>query len=64
MLHIRFKYRDEFCKDGKWNEQECIVSSLAECIKIYGLDQCEHEILEIKEVKISFNGQTLTEFEK
>lgn len=33
MVKIRFKYRDEFCKDGKWNEQECIVSSLAECIK-------------------------------
>lgn len=62
MLHIRFKYRDEFCKDGKWNEQECIVSSVAECKRIYGLDQCEHEILEVKEVKISFDGKTLTEF--
>ena len=46
MVRIRFKYRDEFCRDGRWNEQECLVHSVEECKKIYGLDQCEHEILE------------------
>ena len=50
MVHARFKYRDEFCHDGKFREQECHVRSVDECKKIYGLDQCEHEILEVKEV--------------
>lgn len=51
MVRIRFKYRDEFCRGGRWNEQECLVRSVEECKKIYGLDQCEHEILEVREVK-------------
>lgn len=46
MVHVKFKYRDEY-SNGKWNTQECTVPSVAECIKIYGLDQCEHEILEV-----------------
>ena len=50
MVRVRFKYRDEHCRDGKWNEQECVVRSVAECIKIYGLNTCEHQILEVKEV--------------
>jgi len=50
MVHIKFKYRDEF-SHGKWNTQECTVSSVDECKKIYGLDECEHEILDVKEVK-------------
>ena len=47
MVHVKFKYRDEYSRD-KWNVQECHVRSVAECIKIYGLDQCEHQILEVK----------------
>ena len=43
-------YLDEWSR-GRWNEQECLVSSLEECRRIYGLDACEHEILEVKEVK-------------
>lgn len=50
MVHVKFKYRDEY-SHGKWNTQECTVRTLAECKKIYGLDECEHEILEVKEVK-------------
>ena len=50
MVHVKFKYRDEWSRGG-WNEQECTVSSVEECRKIYGLDTCEHEILEVKEVK-------------
>ena len=49
MLHIRFRYRDEY-SNGKWNEQECIVRSLKECKELYGLDYCEYEIIEVKEV--------------
>lgn len=50
MLHIKFRYRDEY-SSGNWNEQECIVNSLKECKELYGLDECEYEILEIKEIK-------------
>lgn len=28
MVHARFKYRDEFCRDGKFREQECHVRSV------------------------------------
>ena len=49
MLHIKFRYRDEY-SNGNWNDQECIVRSLKECIELYGLNDCEYEILEIKEV--------------
>lgn len=49
MVHVKFKYRDELSR-GKWNEQECLVCSVQECKEIYGLDQCEHEILEVKEI--------------
>ena len=49
MLHIKFKYRDEY-SNGEWNEQECIVRSLKECKEIYGLDYCEYQIISIKEV--------------
>ena len=49
MLHIKFRYRDEY-SNGKWNEQECIVRSLKECKELYGLDYCQYEIIEIKEV--------------
>lgn len=47
MVYVKFKYRDEY-SNGKWNVQECHVRSVAECFKIYGLNQCEHEILEVK----------------
>lgn len=51
MMHVKFKYRDEWSR-GRWNEQECLVSSVEECRKIYVLDDtCEYEILEVKEVK-------------
>lgn len=50
MLKITFKYRDEMSK-WQWREQTCIVESVEECIKIYGLGNgCEYEILRIKQV--------------
>ena len=49
MLHIKFKYRDQYT-NGKWSEQECHVSSINECIKIYGLGiDCEYQIVSVKE---------------
>lgn len=51
MVHIKFEYKDELSR-GKWNQQECTVSSLKECIKIYGLGvDCEYRILSVEEVK-------------
>ena len=51
MVHIKFEYKDEF-SHGKWSEQECTVSNLKECIKIYGLGiDCEYRILSVEEIK-------------
>ena len=51
MLHIKFRYADEL-SHWEWREQECIVSSVAECIRIYGLGvDCEYEILSVEEVE-------------
>ena len=51
MVRVKFKYRDELSK-GQWREQECQVSSVQECIKIYGLGiDCDYEILSVQEVK-------------
>lgn len=50
MLHIKFKYADAM-SNWQWREQECTVSSVSECIKIYGLGvDCEYEIISIEEV--------------
>ena len=48
-MYIKFRYRDAY-SNGKWNEQECEVSSIKECKEIYGLGiDCEYQILEVKE---------------
>lgn len=49
MIKVRFKYRDEYSYPN-WNEQECVVNTLQECIEFYGLNECEYQIIEIKEV--------------
>lgn len=50
MLRIVFEYMDAWSY-GKWNRQECVVSSLAECKKIYGLGvDCEYRIISIEEI--------------
>ena len=50
MLHIVFEYRDKYSYP-KWNTQECTVSSLEECKKIYGLGvDCEYRIISKEEV--------------
>ena len=37
--------------NGKWNRQERIVSSVAECKKIYGLGiDCGYRIVSVEEV--------------
>ena len=51
MLKINFQYRDSMSK-WQWRQQSCIVSSLAECKKIYGLDEgdVDYEIISVEEV--------------
>ncbi len=51
MVHIKFEYRDEWCKDGKFHQQECMVQSVEKCIEIYGLNECEYRIISVEEVK-------------
>jgi hypothetical protein len=50
MVKVKFEYRDEM-SNWEWREQECIVSSVQECKKIYGLGiDCEYRIIEVKEI--------------
>lgn len=52
MLKIKFKYADQMSR-GEWRTQECIVSSVSECKKIYGLDDdptiIDYEIVSVEE---------------
>lgn len=50
MVRVVFKYKDENTF-GKWKTQECVVNSVQECKKIYGLGvDCEYRILSAEEV--------------
>lgn len=51
MLEITFKYRDSL-SNWEWRNQSCVVSSVKECKKIYGLDNSdvEYEILKVKDL--------------
>ena len=49
MKKITFRYADALSK-WQWRTQTCVVESVQECIKIYGLGvDCEYEILSIEE---------------
>ncbi len=51
MLKIEFEYRDKYT-NGRWNKQSCVVSSVAECKRLYGLGvDCEYKIISIEKVK-------------
>ena len=50
MVEVKFKYQDRYT-NGKWNEQSCIVESVADAIKIYGLGvDCSYKIISVREV--------------
>lgn len=49
MKQITFEYRDEYTR-GEWRKQTCIVSSVEQCIEIYGLDTIEYRILNVEEI--------------
>ena len=51
MKHIKFRYRDAL-SNYNWRNQECTVSSVEECIRIYGLGvDCEYEILSVEDIE-------------
>lgn len=47
---ITFEYCDEMSK-GEWRRQECIMSSVEECKRVYGLGvDCEYRIIEVEQI--------------
>lgn len=49
MLKIEFEYADAM-SNGEWRTQQCVVSSVEECKRIYGLgNDCEYRIISVKE---------------
>lgn len=51
MVYVKFRYADAL-SGWEWREQECTVSSVDECKRIYGLGvDCEYEIISVEEVK-------------
>lgn len=50
LVHIVFEYCDAL-SDGEWRRQECTVSSVDECKRIYGLGiDCDYRIVSVEEV--------------
>lgn len=50
MLRIKFRYADAY-SNWEWRNQECTVSSVAECKRIYGLGiDCDYEIISVEEI--------------
>lgn len=51
MLKITFEYSDAL-SNWKWKKQTCVMSSVQECVKVYGLGvDCDYHILSVEEVK-------------
>ena len=51
MVRVVFEYRDDL-SNWEWRQQECVVSSVEECKRIYGLGvDCEYKIVKVEEVK-------------
>ncbi len=50
MKHIVFEYKDAYT-NGNWSRQECTVSSVNECVQLYGLGiDCDYRILSVEDV--------------
>lgn len=49
MLRIEFEYADAM-SDWQWRKQTCIVSSVQECKRIYGLGvDCDYRIVSVED---------------
>jgi hypothetical protein len=47
---ITFEYRDDM-SNWEWRKQTCVMSSVAECKKVYGLGvDCEYRIIEVEQI--------------
>ena len=50
MYRIVFEYADSY-SNWQWRRQECIMSSLQECIKVYGLGyDCDYRIISMEKL--------------
>ena len=50
MVRVTFIYADEM-SGWAWRKQQCVVRSVEDCIKLYGLGyDCDYEILLVEEV--------------
>ena len=50
MFEIVFEYRDEM-SNCEWRRQTCIMSSVEECKKVYGLGvDCNYRIVSINKI--------------
>ena len=50
MFKIVFEYRDAL-SNWEWREQQCIMRSVTECEKVYGLGvDCDYRIISVEEV--------------
>lgn len=50
MLKIDFEYADAW-SNWEWRKQSCIVNSVEECKKFYGLGvDCDYRIVNVEEV--------------
>ena len=49
MVEIEFEYRDKE-SNWEWRKQHCVMSSVEECKKVYGLGvDCDYRIISVKE---------------
>lgn len=54
MVHVVFEYADD-TSNGEWHRQECVVSSVEECKRIYGLGvDCKYRIISVNKVESSY----------
>ena len=50
MKEIVFEYKDAYSR-GEWTRQSCIMNSVEECKKTYGLGiDCEYRILNVRDI--------------
>lgn len=50
MIRVKFEYKDAMSNWG-WKRQECVVNSVEECKKIYGLGiDCDYRILSVEKL--------------
>lgn len=59
MYRIVFEYADSY-SNWQWRRQECIMSSLQECIKVYGLGyDCDYRIISMEKLDDSDEEDTV-----